>query len=68
MIHKLAYEWKNIYRQLSAIDQKGLGVVTLSEFLTVCDKVNVSIIPLEVVQLMKLYGIINDSELEKLGI
>jgi hypothetical protein len=47
MIHKMAYEWKNIYRALSSVDQGGLGVINANEFFSICDKRSVSIIPLE---------------------
>ena len=47
MVHKMAYEWKNIYRTLSSVDEAGLGVININEFLAICDKVKVSIIPLE---------------------
>ena len=53
MIHKLAYEWKNIYRNLSTIDFKGKGVILQKTFNQICEKSNVSIIPLEMKQLMK---------------
>lgn len=52
MIHKLAYEWKNIYRHLTQIDTEGLGVVSQQEFQVSCEKAKVSIIPLEMKQLM----------------
>ena len=57
MIHKLAYEWKNIYRNLSTIDFKGKGVILQKTFNQICEKSNVSIIPLEMKQLMKQFGL-----------
>lgn len=53
MIHKLAYEWKNIYRHLTQIDIEGFGVVKQQDFQTCCEKVKVSIVPLEMKQLMQ---------------
>ena len=38
MIHKLAYEWKNIYRNLSTIDFKGKGTIKYLTFDTICQK------------------------------
>lgn len=57
----MAYEWKNIYRALSNIDEAGLGIINFSEFLQICDKNRVSIIPLEAKQLMKQFGLANDT-------
>ena len=69
MIHKMAYEWKNIYRALSSVDQAGLGVINITEFLQICDRNRVSIIPLESKQLMKQFGVANDSQdMEALGL
>ena len=53
MIHKMAYEWKNVYRMLTVIDQKGLGIIPISEFQSCCERCKVSIVPLEQKQLMK---------------
>ena len=44
MIHKLGYEWKNIYRTLTAFDPESMNVVTLNEFSQACDKNKVSIL------------------------
>ena len=69
MIHKLAYEWKNIYRHLTQIDTQGLGVVSQQEFQLSCEKAKVSIIPLEMKQLMLQFGVANNAEdLESLAI
>ena len=67
MIHKLAYEWKNIYRGLTQIDEAGTGLVKLDEFHQVCEKFKVSIIPLESKQLMKQFGC-DAQEQEVLGL
>jgi len=69
MIHKMAYEWKNIYRMLSVIDQKGLGIIPISEFQSCCEKCKVSIVPLEQKQLMKQFGVAHDKgDLEAIGL
>lgn len=44
MIHKLGYEWKNIYRTLTTLDPENLCVVTMNEFSQACDKHKVSIL------------------------
>lgn len=36
--NKLAYEWKNIYRQLCLIDADDLGVLRAADFLRACNK------------------------------
>ena len=36
IIHKLGYEWKNIYRNLSHFDQEATGEVTLTQFEKAC--------------------------------
>jgi hypothetical protein len=53
MIHKLAYEWKNIYRNLCTIDFKAKGIIKYQTFDTICQKSNANILPLEMKQLMK---------------
>jgi len=68
MIHKLAYEWKNIYRALSQVDDAGTGAIRQDEFISLCEKFKVSIIPIEQKQLMKQFALSNDmNEAEALG-
>lgn len=62
MIHKLAYEWKKIYRNLTTVDAQGTGVVKISDFQKVCERNGVSIIPLEIKQLLKLYSVASDAQ------
>ena len=38
IIHKLGYEWKNIYRNLSLFDSESTGRVTLTQFEKACAK------------------------------
>lgn len=56
MIHKLAYEWKNIYRALSSLDCEGRGVISLSNFEQILQKQNVSIVRDEMKQLLRMFG------------
>lgn len=53
MIHKLGYEWKNIYRTLTLLDPENLHVVTMNEFSHACDKHKVSILKQELQKLQK---------------
>jgi len=39
----LGYEWKNIYRALSQLDEDESNLVTPSDFAKVCEKFNISI-------------------------
>ena len=56
MIHKLGYEWKNIYRTLAALDPENQNVVTTTEFSQACDKSKVSILKSELQKLQKQFG------------
>lgn len=44
IIQKLAYEWKNIYRQCVTTDRENLDIININEFVSICDKNGASII------------------------
>lgn len=50
MIHKLGYEWKNIFRSLVSLDDTNHNMVLLSDFSRVCEKHGVSILNSELVK------------------
>ena len=56
MIHKLGYEWKNIYRLLTLSDASSTGEVTLSQFEKACIKQKVSLSDYETKKLYQTYG------------
>ncbi len=43
MVTRLGYDWKNIYRALSVIDDENAGFVPLFEFERICDRAKVTI-------------------------
>lgn len=43
IIHKIGYEWKNIYRLLTLCDSESTGEVTFSQFEKACIKQKVSL-------------------------
>lgn len=57
MVHKLGYEWKQIYRNCVTIDSDNQGILHIDDFVRCCEKNGVSLIPLEVKKLMKLFSI-----------
>jgi len=65
MVQKLGYEWKNIYRALSLADCNDNGVISISEFVAICDKVKVSIIPNEAKQLLRQFGDLSENSEEE---
>lgn len=42
VIHKLSYEWKNIYRNCLKIDSEGTDLIDISYFDNVCQKFKVN--------------------------
>ena len=56
IIHKLGYEWKNIYRNLTLIDSDSTGEVTLAQFEKACAKQQVSLSEYETRKLYSQYG------------
>lgn len=53
---KLAYEWKNVYRSLNAIDMTSSGFVTKKEFINCIQKHNVFLTRDELSKLLKKYS------------
>ena len=51
MIHKLGYEWKNIFRSLVQQDESNTNAISLSEFSRICEKHSVSILNSELIKL-----------------
>lgn len=62
MVHKLGYEWKQIYRHCIQLDPEATGILNIDDFLKACQKFGVSLIPLEVKQLMKLFSVASDQD------
>ena len=54
---KLAYEWKNIYRNLVSQDQNETSLVDLNELDTLCVRFKVSLTQEELQKIRKLFGV-----------
>lgn len=55
VIHKLSYEWKNIYRNCLKIDSEGTDLIDISYFDNVCQKFKVNFNKEELKRLQKLF-------------
>lgn len=51
MIHKLGYEWKNIFRSLVSQDDSNQNIVLLNDFSRICEKHGVSILNSELIKI-----------------
>lgn len=62
LVHKLGYEWKQIYRVCVSLDSEAHGILHIEDFLKTCEKFGVSLIPLEVKQILRIYSVASDPE------
>jgi hypothetical protein len=56
MKQKLSYEWKNIYRLLSAQDKNGSGLVLMMELENIASQFGVFLTREEIKKFQVLYG------------
>lgn len=68
MAHKLAYEWKNIYRTLSNnnnMSQETHGIVKIGEFQKVCQRSGIEFDKKELVKMVNNFGTKMASTIER---
>jgi hypothetical protein len=55
-VSKIGYEWKNIYRIISKMDRKNIGIVTIKQFEQACAKANVKITKDDSQKISSIFG------------